>query len=246
MKSNIFTIICILLCLQNHAQTATNVSRLSRNDWSSVMKGNQPLMTQKNPDVELRGHPFATDEWYDGTVMLKDSSGLDDPSSKFKLNVENSEIWVLLSDKSEYVLTDNRIVGLKLYKLDKVITYRKYQLPESPTVLQFAQVIYDDAHYSLVKYVKKKFVPADYVDKGVAVIGKKYDSFDEQKAYYIIAPDKKATKISLSKGDILKATAAVSRPKREEILEYCKENDIRNPINEEDAALMLAFINKLK
>lgn len=247
MKSNIFTLACLLLFLEGYAQNTatTNVNKLSKNDWTSVLRGNQPLMTTKNPEVELRGHPFVFDEWKEGSVILNDSSRSEDKRLKFKLNAEESEIWVLTPDKTERILTDLRIIGLDLTFKDTFLVYRKRILPEFPTMARYVQIIQEGKQFSLVKHTRKTFIKADYVDKGVAVVGRKYDSFDSVESYYIIDSKQKTTKLKLSKGDILKATATVSRPKREEILAFCKENNISNPLNEEDAALMLAFIDSL-
>ncbi len=152
----------------------------------------------------------------------------------------------MTGDKIERILTDKRIMGLDLTFKDTFLMYRKRLLPEFPTMLRYVQIIFEGHQYSLVKHTQKTFIKADYVDKGVAVVGRKYDSFESVESYYVIDSNKKTTKIKLSKGDILKVTAAVSRPKREEILAFCKENDISNPIDEEDAVLMLGFIDKLK
>ncbi len=248
MKSHFFTLLYLLLFLEGFGQNTVtnNVGRLSKNDWSSVLRGNQPLMTTKNPEVEMRGHPFVFEEWREGSVILTDSSRSEDPRIKFKLNVEESEIWVLTTDKIERILTDQRIIGLDLKYKDTFLVYRKRLLPEFPTLPRYVQIIQEGKQYSLVKHTRKTFIKADYVDKGVAVVGRKYDSFESVESYYIIDSKQKTTKIKLSKGDILKATATVSRPKREEILAFCKENDISNPIDEEDAAFLLAFIDKQK
>ena len=243
MKSIILAMLCVLLSIESFAQSL-GTGTINNVD-PRILRGNQPYKPNQTREIELRGHPFTTEEWHEGSVILRDSSRSVDPKLKFKLNVEDSEIWVMQPDKSERVLTDERIVGLELKIADKVIEYRKVLLPESPTSLRFAQIIHAGTRYSLVKYIKKTFLKADYIDKGLTVVGRKYDSFESVEAYYIISSDKKASKIKLSKGEILKATAAVSRAKQDQILEYCKENDIRNPINEEDAVLMLAFIDKL-
>lgn len=247
MKSYVFAFMLILYFVEGFAQTTTtnNLARLSANDWSSVMRGNQPLMTTKNPEVELRGHPFVFEEWKEGSIILKDSSRSNDKRLKFKLNAEESEIWVLGVDKTERILTDPRIIGLELKEKDAVLTYFKRVLPEIP-MARYVQIILEGPTFSLVKHTQKKFLKADYTDKGVAVVGRKYDSYEITESFYIIETDKKTTKIKLSKSEILKATATISRPKREEILIFCKENDISNPINEDDAAVLLAFIDGLK
>ncbi|MBL7815543.1 MAG: hypothetical protein JNL70_11045 [Saprospiraceae bacterium] len=248
MKSTILLAFSLFLCFQTQAQTSpgSSMSRLSRNDWNSILRGTQSLTTTRNPEVELRGHPFSMDDWRLGSIILKDSSQSEDKTLRFKLNVEDSEIWVQVPDKPEHILTDNRIVGLILNVKDTFVEYRKFVLPESPTTPRFAQIIYSGKNFTLVKYIKKTFIKADYVDKGLAVVGRKYDSYEAEESYLVIGTDTKTSKIKLSKGDILKATASVSRAKREEILTFCKENDISNPLDEADAALMMSYIDKLQ
>ena len=170
MKSIIFTQLCVLLFLEVSAQPSlTNVD-------PRILRGNQPLMSRKTPDIELKGHPFTTDNWYSGSVILEDSSHSNDLKLLFKLNVEESEIWVLSPDKTERILTDSRIVGLRLIHLDTMIEYRKFLLPEE-TAARFAQIIQAGKQFTLVRYEKKKFIPASFVDKGLVVIGNKFDTF---------------------------------------------------------------------
>lgn len=238
MKLSILALLCILLSSEVTAQSTLN------NLDPRILRGNQPLMPRGNNEIEIKGHPFSTDEWQSGSIILQDSSRSEDLKLKFKLNVEDSEIWVLSPDKTERILTDTRIAGLILIRLDTIVEYRKFLLPEE-TSPRFAQVIHNGKNFTLIKYQKKTFVKANYTDKGLVVVGNKYDTFESVEAYYLLSQNKKGMKINLSKGDILKATASVSRPKREEILQYCKENDIRNPLNEEDAILMLTYIDGL-
>ena len=120
MKSNIFSLLCVLFVLNISAQSSL------QNVDPRILRGNQPLMSRKTPDIDLKGHPFSTDNWYSGSIILQDSSQSQDLKLRFKLNVEDSEIWVLSPDKTERILTDNRIVGLILIHLDTTIEYRKF------------------------------------------------------------------------------------------------------------------------
>ena len=231
---------------QTPAAPATNYNNLSRNDWGSIMRGNQPMKTKKSNDIELRGTPFVYDTYESGVVIVSDSLQSQN-DFKFKLNVEDNEIWILNDKKAELVLTDKRIMGLDLTVGGKNHSFRKTKLPDvKGAVNRFVEILFNGNNYTLIKHVDKIFEPANAVDKGVAVIGRNYDSYIKMVSFYILNENKQFRKISLKKNDIFHANSALVNKNRDAINAFCKENGISNPLDEDDAIELVKYLDTLK
>ena len=231
---------------QTPTAPAVNYNNLSRNDWSSILRGNQPMKTKKSNDVELRGTPFVYDTYESGVIIVSDSLQSQN-DFKFKLNVEDNEIWILNDKKAELVLTDKRIMGLDLIIGGKTHSFRKAKLPDvkgNPN--RFVEILYNGANFTLFKHVDKIFEPANAVDKGVAVIGRNYDSYIKMVSFYILNDKKQFKKISLKKNDIFHANTALVNKNREAINAFCKENDISNPLDEDDAIELIKYLDTIR
>jgi hypothetical protein len=246
MKSIILTLFISFLCTANIQSQDLNYGKLSRNDWGSIMRGNQPMATKKSSDVELRGTPFVYDTYEKGVVIVSDSLH-SQTDFKLKLNAEDNEIWILNEKKEELVLTDKRITGLDLIVANDTHSFRKVILPDVKTnPNRFVEVLYGGTNFTLIKHTEKLFEAANAVDKGVAVIGRNYDSYITTISYYILTSKKVFKKIGLKKNDIYKADLALVEKNRDAINAFCKEQKISNPLEEEDAVDLVEFIDKLK
>lgn len=250
MKSSILPFLLSMLSIlgwvkAQNPDPSLNYGRLTRNDWSSILKGNQPLMTKKSSNVELRGTPFVYDTYESGVVIVSDSLQSQN-DFKFKINVEDNEIWILNDKKTELVLTDKRIQGLDLTIGGKNHSFRKAKLPNvkgNPN--RYVEILYNGANFTLLKHVDKIFEPANAVDKGLAVIGRNYDSYIKEVSFYILNDKKQFRKISLKKNDIFHANIALVSKNREAINAFCKENDISNPLDEDDAIELVKYLDTL-
>ncbi len=238
------TFLCISATL--NAQNSVNLSRLSANDWSSVLRGNQPMMTKKRENIELRGTPFVFDEWQKGAVIVSDSF-FSENQNKYKLDVSEHEIWIQTTKGEPMILTDARITGLDLSMGDKTLNFRKLLIPDDKKNNQrFMQVLFKGNRFALCKFVNKEFIPANGVDKGVAVVGRMYDSYESSTAYYTINEKKQLKKVQLKRNDLYKLDYALVEKNREAINAFCRENDISNPLNEQDAIDLVRFLDELK
>jgi hypothetical protein len=248
-----FSLMCFILVLFNsQAQTTTatssntNVARLSKNDWGSIMRGNQPLMTKKRSDVELKGTPFYKDSWEPGSVIISDSLFTRDSSLRFKLNFEDNEIWVL-SNKQPKVLIDKRIVGLDLDIGGKILKFRKVKIPEyKKDPLRFVKVLYEGSNLKLYKHIKKVFVEANAIDKGLVVTGREYDSYETVIVYYTINERQQLRQIALKRGDLYKANSTLLEKNKDAINAFCEEHDISSALNEKEMVQLITFLDSLK
>jgi hypothetical protein len=239
----------LFLVVKINAQTSpssSNIGRLSKNDWSSILRGNQPLITKKKSDVELRGTPFLLDTWENGSLILSDTSFFKN-NVKFKLNLEDNEIWIQLENKEELVLVDKRILGVDFVKHDDTLSIRKVLLPDVKSNPQrFVQMLYNGKNFTLIKKTDKEFQEANGINKGVAVIGRDYDSYTTVSNYYILNDKKQYRRIALKKKDIYQANLSLVNNNRDVINTFCKENNIFNPLEEEDAIELVRFLDTLK
>jgi hypothetical protein len=249
VKYSIYLIFTLLISFKTQAQTpssTTNVSRLSRNDWSSILKGNQPLMTKKRSDIELRGTPFYKEEWESGSVMLSDSLFTQDNTLKFKLNLEDNEIWVL-ANKEEKVLTDKRIVGLDLDIGIKTLKFRKVKIPDVKNdPFRFVKVLFEGTNLRLYKHIKKEFVESNAVDKGLVVTGKDYDSYETVIDYYTVNERQLTRKIALKRGDLFKANPTLVEKNRDTLKRFCDEHEISSSLDEKELVQLITFLDTLK
>jgi hypothetical protein len=237
---------CLFLVQFTNAQNNLNLNKLSRHDWSSIMRGNQPLQTKKSDNIELRGTPFVFDAYQNGIILVSDTLYAEN-GINFKLNAEDNEIWMQKDGKEELVLTESRITGLDLFVGSDTHRFRKLRLPDvKKNPLRFVEVLYRGTNCLLLKNTEKVFEAADYVDKGLAVMGRNYDNYATSVSYYVVNEKKIFRKISLKKNDIYKANLPLVEKNRDAINAFCKEQKISNPLEEEDAIDLLEFIDKLK
>ena len=73
MKPFIYILTFLYVFTVLSAQNTTNLNRLIATDWSSLLRGNQPMMTKKRENIELCDTPFVFDEWQKGAVIVSDS-----------------------------------------------------------------------------------------------------------------------------------------------------------------------------
>jgi hypothetical protein len=195
----------------------------------------------KQSDVEVRGTPFIFDDWRQGVLRFSDTT-IQQPVYRYKLNVEDNEIWVLTEKNQELVFADPRILGVSLLHTDRMHTFLKLPIPQLDNQICFVEALHRGKKFALIKHVSKVYVKADFVNKGVAVVGKDYDSFEVKTAFYVINSDKAFIQVKLKVNDILKSTSAISSKYSAEITQFCKENDLKGNLSDEEAGKLVGFI----
>jgi hypothetical protein len=224
---------------------ALNYSRLSRNDWSSILKGQQPLMTKRQDETEVRGTPFLYESYHPGSLIISDSFLVDD-DFKFKLNLEDNEIWIDRGKDQELVLIDKRITGLHLTVDQKMHTFTLHVLPgDKKGSLKYVEVLFQGPHYTLIKNTVKKFEPANAVNKGVAIIGKSYDSYLTTEEFYIRFGQSPFKRISLKRAEIYRANLQLINTNRDSINAFCIQHHFTSLLSEADAIKLVSFLDSL-
>ena len=240
----------ILLCffatsLSAQTDFANSIQHLTSADWASIMRGRQYLPTRTKTDFELRGHPFLFDTWDVGASQLRDSSVMT-VDAGFKLNVEDHEIWTKGKENREYVLTDERIVALQLTRADGKHVFKRIQSPLDKSLF-WGEIKFDGARYVLIKQVKKKFLEANYIDKGIAVSGRNYESFDTSEFWFILTKNKsKMLPIKLKRRDFTRIAGLTDDADLKAFRDFCSTKDIGSDLEEDDAVEVLEYLDKLK
>lgn len=225
-----------------------NTASLSRNDWGSILKGSQALQTKKQTEFELRGSPFIEDKYKKGIIILSDTiKSPDDLAFMVKINAEDHEIWLMGEKNQELTFTDKRITGVDVIAGKDTQYFRKVFLPDTKEkTARFVEILYGGVNFSLIKYIEKKFEPANAVDKGLGVVGRNYDSYITTTSYYIFTSKKIYKKIALKRGELYKVNTELVEKNRDAINDFCKKNQISNPLEETDAIELMEFLDGLK
>jgi hypothetical protein len=246
MKSLLLTLLLFTYGYINAQKPELNYSKLNRNDWGSILRGNQALTTKKNSDVELRGSPFIYDNYEKGSIIVDDSLQAQ-VDFKIKFNAEDNEIWFLNEKKQELTLTDPRITGFDIILSNDTHSFKKILLPDVKTnPKRFVEVLFEGTNYALLKLTEKQFEAANLVDKGLVQTGRNYDAYLTTVSYYIYTAKKVYKKITLRKNDIYKVNSALVEKNREAINKFCKEQQISNPLEEVDAIDLVEYLDGLK
>ena len=192
----------------------------------------------------VKGSPYLFDEWLEGTLTLSDSAVVRD-RMLYKFDLINNTIWVKLRTGEERILYNKDLLSLEL-KANTGSKYliQKIKLPDVNERNHFSIILFESAHITLVKDVRKIFRKANLEDKGIVTVGKAYDWFEDVVKYYIKVDNKSYfQEINLKKSDLI-SLAPKSHEKM--IDQYCKANDIHGKLNDLEAVKLVKYISDLK
>jgi hypothetical protein len=246
MKYIFLTLFICTFGFINAQKPELNFAKLNRNDWGSILRGNQALATKKNSDVELRGSPFIYDNYEKGSIIVDDSLKAQ-VDFKIKFNAEDNEIWFLNEKNQEMTLTDPRITGFDLIIAKDTHNFKKILLPDLKTnPKRFVEVLFEGTNFALIKLTEKQFEAANLVDKGLVQTGRNYDAYLTTVSYYIYTAKKTYKKVALKKNDLYRVNLELVEKNREAINKFCKEQQISNPLEEVDAIDLVEYLDSLK
>lgn len=190
----------------------------------------------------VKGSPFLYEEWLDGKLVLADSAVVAN-KLQYKYDTYNNEIWVKMNDGQERILYNKELMYLELYtpKGEK-IKLKKVKLPDSFDRHQFAVSVFTGNNVSLIKHVKKVFRHSNLEDKGMVTVGNAYDWFEDVTTYYVKKKDKEFEKAAVKKSNFVEALR-LSKPATESVEKFCKTNDIKGKLTDEDAIKIMAYVD---
>ncbi len=192
----------------------------------------------------VQGSPFLFEEWLEGALTLNDSAVVRD-KMKYKFELINNTIWLKLGTGEERILYNRELLALELTAQNGThYVIKKVKLPDVVDNNHFSIILFDSDNFTLVKDVKKVFRKANLEDKGIVTVGKAYDWFEEIVKYYVKTGNKSYfVEMNLKKSNLI-SLAPKSHEKM--IEQYCKANDIRGKLSDEEAVKLVKYISDLK
>lgn len=251
MKKHFFLPFLLGLTIHTYAQTsstnaANTLNSFSKQDEIKALTSNKMRnVTEFDNRYEgVKGTPFMFDEWSEGSILLNDSAQVT-TKLLYKFDGMNNELWVKMQTGPERILFNKELLSFEMLRpIGQKIKFKKVKLPESLDRHHFVVSIFEGNKISLVKDYKKVFRKSNLVDRGIVTTGNAYDWFEEMNTFYIKKNDKEYTKLSLKKGDIIDALK-LSRPATESVEKYCKSNNIKGKMTEEESIKLLNYVESL-
>lgn len=231
---------------QTTSNSATALSSFSKQDEIRALNSNKMRnVTEFDNRYEgVKGTPFIYDDWSEGSLLLNDSAKVTSPML-YKFDVVNNELWVKMKNAPERILFSKEILSFDLLRpTGQVTKFKKVKLPESLERHHFAVSVFEGSKISLIRDVKKIFRKSNLQDRGIVTTGNAYDWFDEVSNYYVKKSEREYDKVILKKSDLIDALK-LSRPATESVEKFCKSNDIKGKLTEEQAVKMLNYVETL-
>ena len=121
----------------------------------------------------------------------------------------------------------------------KIPDLKKEEIP-------FVKVLFEGANLKLYKYIKKEFLEANAVDKGIVVTGRDYDSYETIIDYYTVNERQQVRKIGLKRGELYKTQPTLVEKNREAIKKFCDDNDLSSSLSEKELVQLVTYLETLK
>ena len=239
-------ILCSVLTLQAQV-SQLDLSSFSKQDELKTLTSSKMMRNVTSFDNRyegVKGTPFIYDDWSEGSLILSDSA-IVKSNMLYKFDGINNELWVKLKNGPERILYSRELLSFELHDATgKSVKFRKVKLPESTDRHHFAISIYEGKNISLIRDFKKVFKKSNLQDKGLITTGNAYDWFEEENTFYVKKGNKEYSKVNFKKNDVIEALK-LSRPATESVEKFCKSNDIKGKLTEEQALKMLTYVETL-
>ena len=252
MKKVLYLALLIAFSYSITAQTTSKVDNAVMNSFTKQQELNNALSGTQARNVTsfdnryegVKGSPFLYEEWLDGKLILADSAIVSN-QMLYKFDAFKNEVWIKMTNGQERILNNNELLALEFYKPDgKKIKFKKVKLPESENRHHFAVSIFEGQNTAFFKDVKKVFRKANLEDKGIVTIGNAYDWFEENITFYIKKGNTPPVKVSIKSGSIIEALK-LSKPATESVEKFCKTNNIKGKMTEDEAVKMMEYVDSL-
>lgn len=244
-SSTIVTISSAQLVVQGADNTVMNSFTKSDEMRKALNASNSRQTTGFDNRYEgVQGSPFMFEDWLEGTLTLNDSAVVRD-KMKYKFELINNTIWLKLGTGEERILYNRELLALELTAQNGTRhLIKKVKLLDIIDNNHFSIVLFESDNITLVKDVRKVFRKANLEDKGIVTVGKAYDWFEDIVKYYVKTGNKSYfEEINLKKSNLI-SLAPKSHEKM--IDQYCKTNDIRGKLSDEEAVKLVKYISDLK
>jgi hypothetical protein len=256
MKKSIIIFSCFLFYSYSNAQrgmasrvesyrsTVRNLENKDRFINNLNNQGHPTNTSTRYNTSKTLSSPFLFDEWNDGILILPDSTIIKE-DIQFKFNAQRNEIWIKLNSGLIRILDNRELHALILKRTNQEpVVLRKYKLSDRHSNSHFSIALYEGKEIHLIKDVKRMFLLADEVEKGVATIGSPYDRYENITKYYLKIGSTVPQKIKYSRSAII---SALKLPKdlRLKLENFAKNKNIQKKPTERELILLLDYAEKI-
>jgi hypothetical protein len=233
------------------AQVTSSNQTVGKLSFAKVEELNRAFTNQNATGFDNRyegvqGSPYLYEKWTEGRLILGDSAVVKE-THLFKFDLIENEIRIKIAQQ-ERILLNREILSLELKvpseTTGKSIILKKIKLPDSENRHVFGIYLFEGKQFSLYKHTKKVFKKANLEDKGIVTLGNAYDSFEETNTVYLRKNNSSPEKTALKKNDII-FHSKLSKPNTTAVNNFCKEHEISGKLTEEEAILLLTYIDSL-
>lgn len=131
------------------------------------------------------GSPFLIEDWSNGEVCLSfDKAVMKTNKVKYKFDAYKNEIWYLTEKQDSFIVNSPDIVWFKLKGIDSTYNFVKMPTIDPKNPHKFYSYIYQSKLGSIFKLESKRFIKANFTDKGIFKSGTKYDYFEDNDEFY--------------------------------------------------------------
>jgi hypothetical protein len=200
-KHLIFPILLVIISSSLFAQGGDNQG-VTKDNFNNF----QTNLPKDNPDVNIRGSRYSTEEYMAGELVMKNGKRYSKELT-YKFDEFFNNIQVKFANGKETVLFYNNVDSFRLFVGNKVINYVKAEVPTEPETNKFYQVIHAGTNYQLIKLPKKTVVNVDNRDAFGS--GEQFKKFEAKDSYFLKkGKDKPFEKIKMTKKALLEALPA--------------------------------------
>jgi hypothetical protein len=170
---------------------------------------------------QVKGSQFFFPAWTPGAVTTNDKAEIGQ-GYVFLFDKVRQSLFIKPKDSSVVLLGDfNQIYSFKL-NTDKTHLFEKATHYDSTKKNIFYEVLFKNNNYTLLKYVKTKFIKADMSDIMKVKNGDLYDEFKDETNYYLSYQNGLPQKIELKEKSIKKC---FPNSKTKQIQAYFQQNE---------------------
>jgi hypothetical protein len=144
---------------------------------------------QSPREVPLKGNPFLFDStWAHAEVTTANNKVIRNDSQYYNFNKFNQNLLITEDYRSIYEVDKREFKAVTFYWHDSV--YKMEHVYEINKRDFFFELIRDDNHFSLYKFIHTSIHPVSWHTNGLVSEGLLYDQYVDDPVYYVVFPDR--------------------------------------------------------
>jgi hypothetical protein len=197
---------------------------------------------QSPREVPLKGNPFLFDSvWAHAEVTTANNKVFRNDSLYFNFNKLNQNLLITEDYQSIYEVDKREFKAVTFYWHDSV--YKMEHVYEINKRDFFLELVCDDNHYSLYKFIHTSIHPVTWHTNGLVSEGLLYDQYVDDPVYYIVFPDKTYRVLNkIDKKSILRIFQLNTA--YEKVSDYLSANKPANMRSEDFLWKLIIYLNR--